>query len=192
MKIKVNINGFGINYFVLKPETWFTAALQNFAKKNNILPSVAIFDLSFFEFLNQPGICNYADLAFIKSFSGLYLSKPGSIEIRNGRQIISKLKVHEILSPKIFDTYLYTSQNIDLNTFADCIVIKEETVGLISSFYLEVAELKELTNLIYPMVTIQKDETFQQILCNPYLINNWHSQPKSDCLIRSLEAHFIK
>ena len=96
------------------------------------------------------------------------------------------------MSPKIFDTYLYTSQNIDLNTFADCIVIKEETVGLISSFYLEVAELKELTNLIYPMVTIQKDETFQQILCNPYLINNRHSQPKSDCLIRSLEAHFIK
>lgn len=192
MKIKVNINGFGINYFVLKPEARFVAALQHFAKKNNILPSVAIFDLSFFEFLNQPNICNYSDLAYSNFFSGLDLSKPGSIEIKIGRQVLSKLKVHEILSTKIFDTYIYTSQNIDLNAFTDCIVIKETTVGLISSFYLEVEELKELTNLIYPMAIIQKDETVHKILSNPYLINIRHSQPKSDCLIRSLEAHFIK
>ncbi len=191
MKIKLNIIGYGVNYLVFKPDAAFMDALSNYSINNNCEKDLAIFDLDFFDFLNIPGINSYMDLNYTHSYMGLDLSKPGTLEIKNGRNLILKKSVNQLLAPSLFDNLIITNQFIDLNELGNSIVIKETITGQISGILFDILELTDLTNLVYPLATINLAEKKTNILFDLYLENHDMNAGKNDYVIRTSEAYFI-
>ena len=191
MKIKLNIIGYGVNYLVFKPDAAFMDALSNYSINNNCEKDLAIFDLDFFDFLNIPGINSYMDLNYTHSYMGLDLSKPGTLEIKNGRNLILKKSVNQLLAPSLFDNLIITNQFIDLNELGNSIVIKETITGQISGILFDILELTDLTNLVYPLATINLAEKKTNILFDLYLENHDMNAGKNDYVIRTSESYFI-
>ena len=191
LKIKLNIIGYGVNYLVFKPDAAFMDALSIYSINNNCQKDLAIFDLDFFECLNIPGINSYMDLNYTHSYIGMDLSMPGTLEIKNGRNIILKKSVNQLLAPSLFDNLIITNHFIDLNELDNCIVIKETITGQISGILFDILELTDLTNLIYPLATIKLAEKKTNLLFDLYLENHQMTTGKNDYVIRTSEAYFI-
>ena len=133
----VRISFFGIGCRILvgafNEKKWLE--LSRVAKKMNSELTSAIFDPSFYFYLDDPEIRSLTDFGNVHNLWGLCNSYKSVIEIQVYRKRRRKVKYNEILKPStLFPIYNTKEHNISSELNERTLVIVEKEIGQISRF----------------------------------------------------------
>ena len=186
MSFIINLFGEGARYWICHIPVDRFNEFKHIKEKNDISWETLLFNL---DFLAHFGYKHWSELSDEPEIKGFFIKSQNTIEIKEKKRMIMKIKAHQILNiESLFD--LYSTEEVSINFESkenhQSILISQVETGLFAKYALNKTSFN-IDDLLFSITDVNYNETNQMILNLSYE-NKTLIPSNEDTLIRSFKV----